>query len=116
MSSAEVRTELAAAATVAGVTNVTTHLRQVTKAGEGCIRLDRIDRSDNRFGYMATWQVLIFLPQDVAAAEKWMDDNLTTLVDAVSEALIVTSAAPMQVPLDAGTVPALVIEGARAHE
>lgn len=110
-----VRDDLAAAATVESVTNVTPYYRQVAKPGEGMVRLDRITRDSTGLGYMATWQIAVFLPQDQAAAERWLEDNLTTLVDAVSEQLVVTSATPSQIPIDSGTVPALVIEGARPH-
>lgn len=109
------REEIADAASVPGLTNVTPFYRQTTKPGEGSVRLDRLNRDTSGLGFMATWQVVIFLPQDLATAEAWLDDNTQTLIDAVSDALVVTSATPSQIAIDTGTVPALVLEGVRAQ-
>lgn len=111
-----VRDEIAAGCTLPGVTNVTPHYRQTTKPGEGIVHLAGLARSDNGFGYMDTWQVVILLPQDIRSAQLWMDEHLTALVVAAEEVLILTSADPAQVPMSEGTVPALVLEGVRAHE
>lgn len=110
-----VRDDIATAATIADLTNVSPYYRQSSRPGDGSVRLDAVSRDDSGFGRIATWQVIVFLPQDQAAAEKWMDDHLTQLLDAIATELIVTSATPAQIPLDTGMTSALVIEGAREH-
>jgi hypothetical protein len=100
-----------AVSTVDGV-NVTPYFRQTTKAGEGMVRLDVQRRDDARF-YLDTWQVLVVLPQDIAAAEKWLDANLVALREAAREQLVVLSITPQDLLLDTGKVPVVVIEGVR---
>lgn len=112
--SAEVRTLIANAAnTVEGI-NCTPYFRQSTKPGDAMVRLDRMVRDASGFAYMFTWQVVVMLPQDVAQAEKWLDANLPSLIDAVNEELVVTTVTPQQLQLDTGTVPVVFIEGNRA--
>lgn len=113
--SARVREAISAAAnTVAGV-NVTPYFRQVTKPGQGMVRRDRTDYP-NPFGGLVTWQVFVLLPQDIAQAEKWLDENGSVLRAAVAEELIVRSMTPQQLALDSGAVPVVVIEGQREEE
>lgn len=113
--SAQAREAIAAAAsTVAGV-HVTPYFRQVTKAGQGMVRRDRTDYP-NRFGGVVSWQVFVFLPQDLSAAERWLDENGPALVEAVSGELTVRAMTPQQLALDAGAVPVVVIEGTREEE
>lgn len=104
-----------AASSVEGVT-VSPYFRQTTKTGQGMVRLDRMLRSTNGFGYMNTWQVVIMLPTDLAAAEKWMDEKMNDLVEHISEAIIVTSVMPQQLALETGTLPVVIIEGNREQE
>lgn len=112
--SAAVRTAIAdAASTVDGV-QVTPYFRQVTKPGAGMVRLDRMNRSENGFGFMATWQVLVVLSQDIEVAEKWLDEKTSELVEAIGQELIVTTVTPQQLAIDTGNVPCVVIEGTRA--
>lgn len=110
------RDVIAAAASIADLTNVTSMRRQVTKPGEGYVRLDHLDRSTNGIGFMATWQVIIALHQDVAWADRWIDDHVGEVIDALGAELVVTSATPITLTLDTGTVPALLVEGARPYD
>lgn len=115
--SAKVREAISAAAnTVAGV-NVTPYFRQVTRPGQGMVRRDRTEYP-NKFGGVVTWQVFVLLPQDIAQAERWLDENGSVLRAAVAEELLegTVSMAPQQLALDAGAVPVVVIEGQREEE
>lgn len=114
--SASVREAIAAAAnTVAGV-HVTPYYRQITKAGEGSVRLDRIE-FPNAFGGLCTWQVLIVLPASIEIAERWLDQNSEALRGALAEELALRSMGMAQLSLpDAGSIPALVIDGQREQE
>lgn len=113
--SAEVRTFIAtAASTVEGV-SCTPYFRQSTKSGDAMVRLDRKVRDASGFGFIATWQVVVILHQDLATAEKWIDANAALLAEALSEELVVTSITPQQLALDTGTVPVLFIEGTRGE-
>lgn len=107
-----VREEIAAAVNTVDAITCTPHFRQTTKAGDAMVRLDRTEYPD-RFDGLVTWQVVVILPQDVAAAEKWIDANHSELVTAVREALIVRRTFPAELALDTGKVPALFIEGQR---
>lgn len=108
-----IREDIAAAATIAGVTNVTPYYRQSTKPGDGFVQLLELNRGDNGFGFMATWQVVIFVAQDVAAAEKWMENHLATLIEELEPELIVTSAGPDTALLPSGATNTITITGAR---
>lgn len=114
--SASVREAIAGAANAVPGVNVTPYYRQITKAGEGTVRLDRIDYP-NAFGGLATWQVLIVLPPSIDAAERWLDANSEALRGALAEQLALRSLAMAQLSLpDAGSIPAVVIEGQREQE
>lgn len=112
--SAATRTAIAdAASTVTGVT-CTPYYRQSLRPGDACVRLARRDRDASRLGWIDTWQVWLALPQDVAAAEAWLDAHMADLVAALRPELVVTSIAPAELVLGANTVSGAVIEGARA--
>lgn len=112
--SAAIRASIAAAAnTVAGI-NCSPYFRQSTKPGDAMVRLDRQTRDTSGFGFMATWQVVVILPQDLATAEKYLDEKLPSLVDAIAEELVITTVTPQQLTLDTGLVPCVFIEGNRA--
>lgn len=104
-----------AASSVAGV-KATPYYRQSGKVGDAFVRLDRVARDSSGFGYMATWQVCVVLSQDQAHAERWIDDNLPALTTALEHQGVVTTAQPVQLALETGTVPALVITLAREQE
>lgn len=88
------REEIAAAAsTITGVT-VAPFYRQNLKAGSGFVSLISRARGDNGFGYVDTWGVLVAIPQDVKAAEEWLEEHLTPLMDALDAEMVVQSASP----------------------
>lgn len=91
------------------------YYRQTTRPGDALVSWEGATRSENGFGYMNRWDVLILLPQDHAAAEKTMSDRLDTWLDALAPVLIITGVTPAQLTLDAGMVPAVVINGVRAR-
>lgn len=106
------REEIAAAATIDGLTNVTPYYRQTLKPREGFVRLVSRERGDNGFWWMDTWQIWIALEQDIPKNEKWLEDHLNDLMAAAGEQLNVTSAAPMELGLST-VVPGLIIAGTR---
>lgn len=111
--SAEVRQAIADAANEVADVTVAPYFRPFTTPGEGVVRYDRTDYP-NAFGGLVTWQVVVALPQDQRAAEQWLDQNGPALRAAVASALIVRSLTPIQIAIpDAGSIPALVIEGQR---
>lgn len=115
--SAATRAAIAAAASTVEPVKCTPYFRQTTKPGDGMVRLERQERDDSGLGFLATWQVLIVLPQDVATAEKWLDTNAPALVDALSEVLIVTTVEPRELaPETGGRIPVVVITGIREQE
>lgn len=113
------REALAAAANtvqVGGVAlNVQPFYRQSAKPGDGWVALVGLTRDDSGFGFMERWQVNVALHQDVATAERWIEDNVDQLLEALGPELIVTDVVPSQLVMDQGKVPGLVIEGTRPH-
>lgn len=111
-----VRKALAAAAeTVAGI-KCSPYFMQTTKTGSGMVRLDRTEYP-NRFGGICFWQVLIILPQDIASAEKYIEDKQPELHEAITEQLVITVITPQEIVLNDGVrLPCLVIEGHREEE
>ncbi|KRF19660.1 hypothetical protein [Nocardioides sp. Soil796] len=117
MSAAEVRQALAdAASTVEGITCFP-YYKQMTKPGGACVRKDRTEYP-NDFGGVNTWQVVVILPQDQAAAEKFMDEKTPLLVAALSPEMRVTEAYPTVTVLPDGgsAVNTVLIQGNREEE
>lgn len=110
------RDTLAAAATITDVTDVSPTYRQNPAPGQGSVRLDRRFRDASGHGWMDAWQVVVFLPQNQAAAETWLDAHLTDLMDAVETVAHVTDATPARIQLDAGTVPGVIVEAIAPHQ
>lgn len=112
--SAEDRALLSAAAnTVAGI-SCTPYFRQTTRPGDAYVRLDRMNRDSSGFAYMNVWQVIVILPQDLAAAEKYLDDKIEDLLVAIREVMVITTVVPQRLSLDSGILPVVFIEGNRA--
>lgn len=111
-----VRQALAAAANTVDGVKVTPYYRQVTETGQGMVRFDRTDYP-NPLGGLTTWWVVVVLPQDLEAAERWLDENGSALRGAVAEELMVRSMYPQQLALtDGSAVLAVVIEGQREED
>lgn len=113
MSNAETRALLAAAASSVEGIKVTANFRQVTSPGAGMVRLDRVEYP-NRFGGVAVWQVIVICPQEVAVAEKFIDEHLDALEQALRTEMSVTRATPQEIVLSDGVrLPCMIVEGTR---
>lgn len=113
--SAVARAAIAAAAnTVAGI-NCSEYTRQLDKTGEACLRIDTVNYP-NPFGGVATWEVFIALPQDVKAAEQWLDANVDALVAALNTEMVVQTVTPTSIRYDTGIErPGVAIQGFREY-
>jgi hypothetical protein len=113
MSLAVARAEIAtAASTVAGV-NVTPYFRQITKAGQGFMKLDRIEYPNN-FGGVAYFAIWVVIPADTAAAEKRFEDLEPLLKEALKREWIHDSSLLEDLALDqGGQLPVLQLIGHR---
>lgn len=110
------RDDIAAAMTATGLVNVTSRYRQSLKPGDGCVRFAGMAQASNRFGWVTTWQVWVALPQDVAAAEEWLDANMAVLVAAFDTEVIVTAVTPAELLLGHNAVNGVIFEGTRATD
>jgi len=115
VSSAETRQAIADAVNTVDAINVSPYFRQTTRPGEGMVRLDRMEWP-NPLGALATWQVVVILPQDLATAEQYLDTKVSALVEAASKELAIRRVTPQQLTLDTGAVPCVFIEGQRESE
>lgn len=116
MSDHEDRKAIAAAVNNVDGLDCSANFRQTTRPGSGAVQWAGLDRAGNGFGYMNRWNVLVILPQDVAAAETWLEAHLDELLDNVARELVIQTANPEQIITDSGTLLAVVIEGVRARE
>lgn len=89
------RTEIATAASTVDGINGHPYLVGDTQPGTLYPRLDRIEYP-NRFGGVAFWNVVLVVPQDLAAAEKYLEDKLPDLRTALASVLAITSVAPVR--------------------
>lgn len=114
--SAEARTAIAAAAsTVTGV-KCTPYYRQSLKPGDACVRLLVRTKAVNGFGFVDTWQVWLALPQDVATAEKWLDEHGAALLEALKPEFIggIQTVTPAELVLGTGaSTNGVIYQGAR---
>ena len=111
----ELRAEIAGAASLVAGVHVKPYYRQTTKPGDGWVSLQRSDRDESGFGFMDRWAVTLVLPQDVKAAEDWMDSHIEQLAEALKDYLIVTAFVPAALRMDSGEVNGLVVEGTRGR-
>ncbi|WP_395691794.1 hypothetical protein [Nocardioides sp.] len=111
--SAEVRAELATAASgVEGISCSPTYV-QLTSIGQACVRLERQEFPD-RFGAVVHWNVVVCLGQDMATAEAFFEQKVPALVAALRPLMAIRSATPQQLHLvDGTTVLAAFINGFR---
>lgn len=113
--SAAVRQALADAANTVEGLNVSPYFRQSTKPGSGLVRFAGLNRP-NQFGSLITWQIVVFLSQNIADAEKFIDTKVPQIITTLEERRALRDglrAEPQQLALDTGTVPVVVIEGIR---
>lgn len=112
MSGAEVRQAIADAANTVTGMNVSPYYKQSTRPGDGYVRKFRVEYP-NPFGGLVTWQILIAAAQDIPTAERFMDDQVPALVEAISGELVVTDVTAVQFQYDSGLVPGIQIQGRR---
>lgn len=112
--SAAVRQLLADAASEVQGLSISPYFSQLNiKPGHGFVRIDRIEYP-NRFGPIFRWSVVTVLPGDSAKAEKYIDETVPALVDALSPHLAVDEARPQQLSItDVGLLPCVFINGHR---
>jgi hypothetical protein len=110
MSNQTTRTQLAAA--LSTVTGVTGYPRRpaVVKAGDAWPQWGGSERATGR-GFTETWNVLVVLPPDEAAADTFADGKQDALVTALSPVIYIDSFAPANFKADDGDVYALLITG-----
>ena len=108
------REDIAAAASAPGIT-IKPWYEQQTRPGTGFVRTAADSRpSDNGFGWMVGYDVLVWLPQDLRKAEEWLDENMVPMVERLRRELDVEAFGPQTVVLDTGAgAYALVINGVR---
>lgn len=112
------REEIAAAANVLDGIEIHAYYELVSTPGQGWVERTRTD-FPNAFGGEDYWGVVVMVPSDVNAAQRWIDANQARIVTALktSRALIVTAALPQLVAQQDNTsIRALVIEGHREAE
>lgn len=64
------------------------------------------------YGAKPFWRVVVVMPQDVAAAEQWLEDNQEPLVAALYEVMAVQNASPLTLSIvDAPSLKVLQIDG-----
>lgn len=114
--SAALRANLAAAANgVLGPKRVSAYYRSSARPGDGWVSFARRDRDDTGLGFMDRWEVRVTLAQDLATAEKWIDEHSDDLADAIAEHLVITAVIAVTLVMDTGNIPGIIIEGVRPH-
>lgn len=89
------------------------HYRQIARKGEALVRFAGLARDASGLGYLITLQALIALPQGIKDSEAWVEAHLDPIATALEAEVVITDAAPVQLQLDSGLVPALQITGIR---
>lgn len=110
--SAEVRELLAiAASTGVGGVNTQPYFVQTTAAGLAFVRLDRIEYQR---GYATGfWSIVVQLPTDRAAAEKYLEQWVPEMVESLSAEMHVLTVTPQDIDFGSGAIPCAVISGHR---
>ena len=114
--SAAARAELADAVSAVTGVNCKPYYRQSLKPGDAFVKLASRSRSANGIGYVATWQIWLALPQDLVAAEKWLDEHGPAIEAALEREFIggVRTVTPADLIVGAGTATnGVIYEGAR---
>ncbi len=107
------RSELVAA--VRPLPGITGHEYVVGDTTPGTLypRLDRIEYP-NPFGGIAHWNVVLVLPQDLAEAERYVEDNLPAVKAALDPHIVITAVVLQRLQLDGiGILPVAFINGHR---
>lgn len=111
-----VRTALATAASTAEGITCKPHFIQSTEPGAAMVKLDRTVYP-NPFGGICHWSVVVILPQDMAAAEQYLDSHIPAVREAVAEELVVTDIQPQRLDIPGvGVLLCVFINGHREEE
>lgn len=114
--SVDVRKAIADAASTAAGISCNPYYVQSTKPGQAMVRLDRIEYPD-KFGGVCHWNVIVMVPQDQAQAEKYLDEKIPAVREAIAGELVVTQIQPQRLELKgAGVVLCVFINGHREQE
>lgn len=111
----QIRRQLAAAVDgVAGI-SCTSHYRQSLRPSDAFVRFGGRMRDGSGLGYDDAWQIWVALHQDVATAERWLNDHIDRVMEALSPVLNVNSVTPAQLAPSTGgaTVAGVIFEGIR---
>lgn len=110
---AQIRADLAAAASTVEGLQGHAYFLQTTEPGNVLIRLERVE-FPNPFGGVGHFNVVLILPQDQAAAEKYIEEHVPGLIEAVEPHIVVTSYVPQQLEIKGlGILPTVFINGHR---
>lgn len=110
------REDIAAALDLVPGVNVTPHYRQSLRPGDGFVRFAGMVAASNGFGFVATWEVWLAIPQDVKAGELWLEAKLPALITALDSEAIVTNVNPADLGLGDHITNGVILEGARAAD
>lgn len=114
--SEEVRNTLASAASTADGITCHPYFVQSSTPGDAFVRLDRIEYP-NRFGGVCHWNVVVMLPQDQGQAERYIDEKIPAVVEAIAGVLTVTQVQPQQLNIPGvGVLLCVFINGHREQE
>lgn len=101
-----------AASSVEGLTGHPYYV-QGTDPGHTFVRLDRI-AYPNPFGGIAHYNVVMVLPQDLDAAERYVEHHLPLLVEALAPHLVITEAVMQRLNITGvGDLPCVFVNGRR---
>ena len=103
------RQDVANAATIAGITNITPYYRQSLKVGDGFVRLASLSRDDSGFGWVSKWEIWIATPTEFVAAETWIDTNLIQVLDAINTVALAAEATPTELIMGTNSVNGIII-------
>lgn len=110
------REQIAAAANVVDGIEITPYYELVSTPGQGYVERTRTE-FPNTFGGEDYWGVVVCVPGDLPAAQRWIDENQARIVAALGAVMVVTLAQPQLVLMqDNQSIRTLVVEGHRETE
>lgn len=109
------REEISSAVSTVDGISCTPYYRQSMGAGEASVRYGQTEHP-NRFGGIVTWEVVVGLPQDVADAEKFIDEKSMAIRWALAPVITVRRAYPARAAYGTTQTNLLVIEGTREED
>lgn len=103
-----VRDDLAAAADSVEGIDANAFYIPGTHAGHTFVRLERI-AYPNPFGGIRHWNVITVLPPTLGEAERFLEEKVPLLREALEPHLVITEVVPQQLQLDADRAPLLCV-------